>query len=183
MTTCVNNLSLFQKMNKVKLEKLAMLLMSPAPNMNKFINKLAPNLTATNRNKKIKEYFNYEGRRERAIAKARKVIENRIKRGLPVFTPSPPRGVGRPRAIVSKNSSKNKGALSKMREKNRKKEKKKRSPLGMTSPRQAPRPQIVNIPVAIIPGERERLMAALMMRARPQEQHAVVYKRATMKKR
>jgi len=170
-------------MNKVKLEKLAMLLMSPAPNMNKFINKLAPNLTVTNRNRKIKEYFNYQGRRERAIAKARKVIENRIKQGLPAFTPSPPRGAtGRPRAIVSKNSSSKGDALSKMREKNRKKKEKKRSPHGMTLPsRQAPRPQIVNVPAT--QGESNRLLAALVMRARPQGQHVVVYKRATMKKK
>ena len=48
-------------MNKAKLEKLAMLLMSPAPNMNKFVNKLPSNLTVTNRNKKIKEYFKSRG--------------------------------------------------------------------------------------------------------------------------
>jgi ATPase subunit of ABC transporter with duplicated ATPase domains len=169
-------------MNKVKLDKLAMLLMSPAPNINKFINKLPSNLNVTNRNKKIKEYFNYQGRWERALAKARKVIENRIKQGLPAFTPSPPRAAaGRPRAIVSKNSSKG-GALSKMREKNHKKKEKKKSPRGMTLPsRQAPRPQIQIVNVPTTQGESNRLLAALVMRARPQGQHAVVYKRATMK--
>ena len=167
-------------MNKVKLEKLAMLHMSPAPNMNKFVNKLPSNLTVTNRNKKIKEYFNYEGRRERAIARARKIIENRIKQGLPAFTPSPPRVAGRLHgATVSKNLKK-KGPIAKMREKMKKK---KTSPRGMVAPRQAPRPQIINVPAAITPGERERLLAALVMRARPREQHVVVYKRATMKKR
>lgn len=167
-------------MNKAKLEKLAMLLMSPAPNMNKFVNKLPSNLTVTNRNNKIKEYFNYEGRWERAIVKARKIIENRIKQGLPAFTPSPPRVAGRPRGITTSKNSKKKGPITKMREKMKKK---KTSPRGMGAPRQAPRPQIVNVPVAITPGERERLVAALVMRARPQGQRVVVYKRATMKKR
>ena len=166
-------------MNKAKLEKLAMLHMSPAPNMNKFVNKLPSNLTVTNRNKKIKEYFNYEGRRERAIARARKIIENRIKQGLPAFTPSPPRVAGRPHGATVYKNLKKKGPIAKMREKMKKK---KTSPRGMVAPRPA-RPQIINVPAAITPGERERLLAALVMRARPREQHVVVYKRATMKKR
>ena len=166
-------------MNKVKLEKLAMLHMSPAPNMNKFVNKLPSNLTVTNRNKKIKEYFNYEGRRERAIARARKIIENRIKQGLPAFTPSPPRVADRPHGATVYKNLKKKGPIAKMREKMKKK---KTSPRGMVAPRPA-RPQIINVPAAITPGERERLLAALVMRARPREQHVVVYKRATMKKR
>ena len=167
-------------MNKVKLEKLAMLHMSPAPNMNKFVNKLPSNLTVTNRNKKIKEYFNYEGRRERAIARARKIIENRIKQGLPAFTPSPPRVADRPHGATVYKNLKKKGPIAKMREKMKKK---KTSPRGMVAPRQDLRPQIINVPAAITPGERERLLAALVMRARPREQHVVVYKRATMKKR
>ena len=167
-------------MNKAKLEKLAMLHMSPAPNMNKFVNKLPSNLTVTNRNKKIKEYFNYEGRRERAIARARKIIENRIKQGLPAFTPSPPRVADRPHGATDYKNLKKKGPIAKMREKMKKK---KTSPRGMVAPRQDLRPQIINVPAAITPGERERLLAALVMRARPREQHVVVYKRATMKKR
>jgi|APCry1669189768_1035252.scaffolds.fasta_scaffold76243_2 hypothetical protein len=102
-------------MNKAKLNKLAASLMSPNPNMSKLHLK---NMTAQERRAKEREFFNYEGRWNRALNKARKVIENRIKQGKPAFSPSPPRP--KVTRVVAKPSPAKKGKKSniqKMREK------------------------------------------------------------------
>jgi len=92
--------------------------MSPNPNMSKLHLK---NMTAQERRAKEREFFNYEGRWNRALNKARKVIENRIKQGKPAFSPSPPRP--KVTRVVAKPAPGKKSNIQKLREKTMKKPK------------------------------------------------------------
>ena len=105
-------------MNKNKLHTLAATLLSPVPNMSKLHLK---NISALERRAKEQELLN--ARWNRALNKARKVIENRIKQGKPAFSPSPPRPRGGVLRVTKPVSSKKekKSNIQKMREKMMKK--------------------------------------------------------------
>lgn len=156
-------------MNRAKLNKLAVKLMSPDPNMSNFYSK-SHNMTKTQYNAKVKELFNYEGRWNRAVAKARKIVENRIKQGKPAFTPSPTR----PRAPAPARRSSGAGAPSKEKskiQKLREKMHKKPSPQrhAHNSPRvaAAPKPPKINSKNLNAAAARLRQMAAHMKATRP----------------
>lgn len=152
-------------MNKNKLHTLAATLLSPVPNMSKLHLK---NISALERRAKEQELLN--ARWNRALAKAKKVIENRIKQGKPAFSPSPPRprgGVLR----VAKPAPAQKGKKSniqKMREKMMKKK-----PPVVQHPHGARRVAVVAPPPKITPknlnaaAARLRQMSAQIKAARP----------------
>jgi hypothetical protein len=150
-------------MNKAKLNKLAAKLMSPDPNMSNFYSK-NHNMTTTQRNAKIKELFNYEGRWNRAIAKARKIVENRIKQGKPAFSPSPPRA---PARRSTGAPSKEKSAIQKMREKAKKKAEPQRHAHNSPRAPAPPKPPKISSKNLNASAARLRQMAAHMKAARP----------------
>jgi hypothetical protein len=152
-------------MNRAKLNKLAVKLMSPDPNMRNFYSK-NHNMTKTQYNAKVKELFNYEGRWNRAVAKARKIVENRIKQGKPAFSPSPPR----PHAPARRGAgapSKEKSKLQKLREKMKKKPSPQRHAHNSPRVAAAPKPPKINSKNLNAAAARLRQMAAHMKATRP----------------